>query len=55
MAVRDRLQVPCPGGLATQDLESEIFLHLLQKQAQAVQEVVDSMDSAKAQIRRRKR
>ena len=28
--MRDRLAVKCPGTLATQDLETEIFLHMLQ-------------------------
>eukprot|EP00897_Mesotaenium_endlicherianum_P002679 jgi/Mesen1/2439/ME000157S01576 len=31
LGVKERLQVPCSTGLATADLESEIFLHLLQE------------------------
>lgn len=48
LAVRDRLCVQCPGGLATQDLESEIFLSLLRRQAEAAQELVDNADDAAA-------
>ena len=55
LRVRDRLHVPCPGGLATQDLESEIFLHLLQRQAEAVQGMADSIDMSKGKLRVKQR
>ena len=55
LRVRDRLHVPCPGGLATQDLESEIFLHLLQRQAEAVQGMADSIDVSKGKLRVKQR
>ena len=55
LRVRDRLHVPCPGGLATQDLESEIFLYLLQRQAEAVQGVADSIDVSKGKLRVKQR
>ncbi|KAK9822234.1 hypothetical protein WJX81_003153 [Elliptochloris bilobata] len=34
--LRDHLSIKCPGGLATEDLETEIFLHLLQRNAAGV-------------------
>lgn len=36
LGVRQRLEVPCPATLATCDLESEVFLHLLNEHADAV-------------------
>ena len=55
LCVRDRLRISCPGGLATQDLESEIFLHLLQRQAEAVQGLADSLDSSSTKLRSKPR
>ena len=53
--VRDRLHVPCPGGLATQDLESEIFLHMLHQQAEEMQGQADDLQAAEAASKTLKR
>lgn len=55
LCVRDRLQISCPGGLATQDLETEIYVHLLQRQAEAIQSVADSLDASKGKVTTRTR
>lgn len=49
------MQIQCPGGLATYDLESEIFLNLLKRQAEAAQELADSLDATKAKLRTKQR
>jgi hypothetical protein len=46
--VRERLEVPCPSNLATHDLETEIFLHLLQQHADSVGALTGDAYSAAA-------
>lgn len=47
--VRERLRVPCPSNLATNDLETEIFLHLLHQHQDAVAGVsADTFSAAEA-------
>ncbi|CAL8466741.1 g6277 [Coccomyxa elongata] len=44
--IRERLGVSCPSGLATADLETEIFLHILREQSEAITGLVDDTPSA---------
>ena len=46
--VRDRLGVRCPSNLATHDLETEIFLHLLARHSGALGAVPPDAYSAAA-------
>ena len=55
ISVRDRMHIQCPQHLATPDLESEIFLHLLQRQAEAMQGLVDTLDPAQGKLRTKPR
>ncbi|KAK9810268.1 hypothetical protein WJX72_007661 [[Myrmecia] bisecta] len=48
LTVRDRLEIKCPGGLATADLESEIFLYMLQRQARELRGLSDGRPTAAA-------
>ncbi|CAL5227452.1 g10419 [Coccomyxa viridis] len=48
LCIRDRLEVHCPSGLDTQDLETEIFLHLLQQHKSALNGLAEDAAAAAA-------
>jgi len=50
VAIRNRLNVPCPSSLATHDLEAEIFLFLLQEHAEAVDAAASSASISAAAV-----
>ena len=51
LVIHSRLAVPCPPTLSTQDLESEIFLHVLHEHADALENSVRDEDGGEGGVK----